>query len=350
MADQETAAKNITIGDRKFTVQGLAHNDPYFRSLDDGFEPDFEALARTFVRADYVCIDIGANIGIKSILLSQIANQGRIIAVEPGPNVARLLEVNIAESGMSNVSVVRAAVSDRVGVLHFAGESAYGHIASSGVEVAATTLADIVTSNNLKRLDFVKIDVEGFEFPILKNSLEIFNEHRSLVLFEFNPWCQMVMGRVNPADLIEWVGANFSHVYVVHKTPDRSFVLGHVENANCLKISEDVLRNGWLVIDLLVTNAEERLSPATTGQSAVRPPQVVHDEPDASKQRIAASMRASMSRRLTAPQPGFASRYPRFVLDVMAFIERRLGRGAALLARNISRVATLRPVIRRTLR
>ena len=169
-----------------------------------------------------------------------------------------------------------------------------------------------------------------------------------LFFSQFNPWCQMVMGKVNPADLIEWVGANFSHVYVVHKTPDRSFVLEHVENANCLKILEDVLRNGWLVIDLLVTNAEERLSPATTGQSAVRPPQVVHDERDASKQRIAASMRASMSRRLTAPQPGFASRYPRFVLDVMAFIERRLGRDAALLARNISRVATLRPVIRRT--
>lgn len=147
MVAQETAAKIITIGDRTFTVQGLGHNDPYFRSLEDGFEPDFEALARTFVRDDYVCIDIGANIGVKSILLSQIANRGRVIAVEPGPNVAPLLEANIAESGLSNVSVMRAAVSDRVGVLHFAGDSAYGHIAASGVEVAATTLADIVTSN-----------------------------------------------------------------------------------------------------------------------------------------------------------------------------------------------------------
>jgi len=247
MVDQETATKRITIGARTFTVQGLGNNDPYFGSLEDAFEPDFEALARTLVRDDYVCIDIGANIGIKSILLSQIASRGRVIAVEPGPNVARLFEANIADSGMSNVSVVRAAVSDRVGVLHFAGDSAYGHIADSGAEVAATTLADIMTSNDLKRLDFVKIDVEGFEFPILKSSLEILNEHRSLVLFEFNPWCQMVMGRFNPADLIELTGANFSHLYVVHKTLNRSFVLEHVESANCLKILEDVLKNGWLV-------------------------------------------------------------------------------------------------------
>jgi FkbM family methyltransferase len=397
MVDQETATKRITIGDRTFTVQGLGNNDPYFRSLEDGFEPEFEALSRTFVRDDYVCIDIGANIGIKSILLSQIASRGRVIAVEPGPNVAQLLEANIADSGMSNVSVVRAAVSDRVGVLHFAGDSAYGHIAASGVEVAATTLADIVTSKGLKRLDFVKIDVEGFEFPILKSSLGTLNEHRSLVLFEFNPWCQMVMGRFNPADLIEWVGANFSHLYVVHKTLNKSFVLEHVENANCLKILEDVLRNGWLVIDLLVTNAEERLSqaiisPTIIGQSAARSPEVADDERNASNQHIAhlsaepdarlsagqvaeaarvaaaeaamnaacarlvimdatlESMRASMSWRLTAPLRGFASRYPRFVRSVLAFIERHpwLGRDAALLVRNIWRIATLRPVIRRT--
>jgi FkbM family methyltransferase len=410
MVDQETATKRITIGDRMFTIQGLGSNDPYFRSLEDGFEPDFEALARTFVRDDYVCIDIGANIGIKSILLAQIASRGRVIAIEPGPNVARLLEVNIAHSGMSNVSVVQAAVSDRVGVLHFAGDSAYGHIAASGAEVAATTLGDIVTSNGLKRLDFVKIDVEGFEFPILKSSLEILNEHRSLVLFEFNPWCQMVMGRFNPADLIEWVGANFSHLYVVHKTLNKSFVLEHVENANCLKILEDVLKNGWLVIDLLVTNAEDRLSqtiiPYTIiAQSDVRSPEVADDELYALNQRIATlnaeldaqrsarqaaeaaqvaaeaamnaaeaarvaaetamnaacarllimdgtleSMHASMSWRLTAPLRGFASRHPRFVQGVLAFIERHpwLGRDAVLLARNIWRIATLRPVIRRT--
>jgi hypothetical protein len=62
------------------------------------------------------------------------------------------------------------------------------------------------------------------------------------------------------------------------------------------------------------------------------------------------SMPASMSWRLTAPLRGFASRYPRFVRGVLAFIERHpwLGRDAALLARNIWRIATLRPVIRRT--
>lgn len=84
----------------------------------------------------------------------------------------------------------------------------------------------------------------------------------------------MVMGRFNPADLIEWVGANFSHIYIVHKTVNKSFVLEHIDNANCLKILHDVLKNGWLVIDLLVTNAEERL----TGQSTIQLPEVMDDE------------------------------------------------------------------------
>ena len=197
----------------------------------------------------------------------------------------------------------------------------------------------------------------------------------------------------NPADLIEWVGANFSHLYVVHKTLNKSFVLEHVENANCLKILEDVLKNGWLVIDLLVTNAEDRLSqtiiPYTIiAQSDARSPEVADDELNALNQRIATlnaeldaqrsarqaaeaaqvaaeaamnaaeaarvaaetamnaacarllimdgtleSMHASMSWRLTAPLRGFASRHPRFVQGVLAFIERHpwLGRDAATI-------------------
>ena len=150
------------------------------------------------------------------------------------------------------------------------------------------------------------------------------------------------MGRFNPADLIEWVGANFSHIYIVHKTVNKSFVLEHVENANCLKILHDVLKNGWLVIDLLVTNAEERL----TGQSAIQLPDVMDDE----RAETLESKRASISWRLTAPLRDFASRHPHFARSVLAFIEQQpwLGRNAALLARNIWRVATLRPVIRRT--
>jgi GT2 family glycosyltransferase/glycosyltransferase involved in cell wall biosynthesis len=61
-------------------------------------------------------------------------------------------------------------------------------------------------------------------------------------------------------------------------------------------------------------------------------------------------MRASMSWRVTAPLRGFASRHPHFVRGVLAFIARHpwLGRDAILLVRNAWRLATLRPIVRRT--
>ena len=61
-------------------------------------------------------------------------------------------------------------------------------------------------------------------------------------------------------------------------------------------------------------------------------------------------MRASMSWRVTAPLRGFASRHPQFVRGALAFIARHpwLGRDAVLLVRNVWRLATLRPIVRRT--
>ena len=56
-----------------------------FPIVEDRFEPDFEAPARAFVRDDYVRIDIGGNIGMKTILLSQIAQRGHVVAMEAGP-------------------------------------------------------------------------------------------------------------------------------------------------------------------------------------------------------------------------------------------------------------------------
>jgi GT2 family glycosyltransferase len=61
-------------------------------------------------------------------------------------------------------------------------------------------------------------------------------------------------------------------------------------------------------------------------------------------------MRASMSWRVTAPLRGFARRHPHLVRRVIAFIARHpgLGRNTILLLRNLWRLTTLRPIVRRT--
>jgi FkbM family methyltransferase len=150
---------------------------------------------------DYVCADVGANLGIKTLLLAQYVPNGRVIAIEAAPTVAKLLETNIGRSDMKNITIVKTAIGDADGTTRFVDASAYGHIsARGGVEIPIQRLSTLVSDLNLSRLDFVKMDVEGYEFPILRNSIESLNKFRSVILLEFNSWCQVALSDVNPKE------------------------------------------------------------------------------------------------------------------------------------------------------
>ena len=120
------------------------------------------------------------------------------------------------------------------------------------------TLSDVISDLALKKIDFIKIDVEGFEFPILRNSLNLINEHKSLVLFEFNSWCQLAFSNINPREFIEWIIKNFSYVYYLSKG-NLSFEQIRNKEEDVLKFLYNNLINDGCVTDILVTNEISRI-------------------------------------------------------------------------------------------
>ena len=56
-------------------------------------EPEFTHFCRSFVRPDYVCLDVGASIGVKSLIIAAHAVRGKVVAIEPGPTIGKLLEL-----------------------------------------------------------------------------------------------------------------------------------------------------------------------------------------------------------------------------------------------------------------
>jgi FkbM family methyltransferase len=209
----------------------------------------------------HVCADVGANIGMKSLLLSQYVPHGRVLAIEPAPTIVSLLEQNIARSGYPNITVVNTAIGDSNGTVCFTENSAYGHICDEGVEVPVRRLSSLTTELQLQRLDFVKIDVEGYEFPILRSSLDLLNHHQSLVLFEFNAWCQIALASVNPKEFAEWIFGHFSNVFRVHRGVRGDDYLERLSADGALHFLHTNLVHDRVISDLLITNFEGRLSP-----------------------------------------------------------------------------------------
>ena len=80
------------------------------------YEPSKMAVAAELTSTGAIVFDIGANVGIYTLLFSARAGQsGRVVAFEPSPRNVAYLKQHLTLNDASNVEVVEAAVSDAVG-------------------------------------------------------------------------------------------------------------------------------------------------------------------------------------------------------------------------------------------
>jgi FkbM family methyltransferase len=155
------------------------------------FERSELELCRRYVSRDSTVLDIGANIGLHSIYFSNLATEGCVLALEPDLDTFDLLRRNV--SRRRNVVPLNLAISDKGGVVEFfhASDSAYSSLKDTKrtaiaktVRVPCMTLDDVVAALRLKRVDFVKIDVEGFEFNVLEGMTKIISNFHPVIFCE----------------------------------------------------------------------------------------------------------------------------------------------------------------------
>ena len=125
-------------------------------------------------------VDIGANVGLYSLhARSAAARAGlplRAVAVEPQPEMLRRLRFNIEASGAgAEIMVCPWAVTGTPRIVHIDAEAAnFGtgrivdHGGGSTIEVAGRPLVDALEEAGLDRIDVLKMEIEGAEFPALE--------------------------------------------------------------------------------------------------------------------------------------------------------------------------------------
>lgn len=126
------------------------------------------------IQPDATVLDIGSHIGVFSTWAARQAPDGRVIAYEAARANYRLLEENKHLNSLDNLSTHHLAVYDRAGTFDLyqpGGNGALGSILQQTCAfremVTSVTLADVFDQHGLTRVDFLKIDVEGAEYPIL---------------------------------------------------------------------------------------------------------------------------------------------------------------------------------------
>jgi FkbM family methyltransferase len=138
------------------------------------WEPAVSRFMREAIKPGAIVADIGANIGYYTLRLSRaVGPEGRVYAVEPGPAIRARLEDALARNAITNVTVIPYGISDRSERRAFEqasanlGASKFGEVSEDGIELRR--LADVIPAEDLARLSFIKLDVEGMEAPVMRD-------------------------------------------------------------------------------------------------------------------------------------------------------------------------------------
>lgn len=144
-----------------------------------------------------VCLDIGANVGNYSLLLLDHLDCV-VYAMEPMPASFGSLQ-ELSQHKPDKLIPINAAASNEIGVAQIFFTSTYSETATldarvlragaptSTLDIATTTVDALVTSQKLSRIDFIKIDTEGYEREVLLGMQNTIEQLRpKYIQFEFN--------------------------------------------------------------------------------------------------------------------------------------------------------------------
>jgi FkbM family methyltransferase len=160
------------------------------------FDPNEFAFLEKFLQPGMVVVDAGANEGLYSLFAAK-HGAGLVLAFEPSAREQVRLKANIDRNALTNVTVCGIALGDRdvEAVLHIAtsvnaGQNTLGAFAYPGISllrderVEVRTLDGIFAEKCLKRLDLLKMDVEGAETGLIKGADAVIRLHRPVLLLE----------------------------------------------------------------------------------------------------------------------------------------------------------------------
>ncbi len=195
------------------SLQGLLYYYGYY-------ERDLTRFIESIIRPGSVMVDVGANIGTFTLLAASLG--ATCYSFEASPTVCATLRRNIALNEFGNITVRECAVSDHTGEASFflyedvgknnsCGQSAFfrrgpGREIKVPLETLDSALSD------LTRVDFIKTDVEGADFLVLRGANAILERFHPVLAIEATEELANKLG----GSVAEILDLLFGHGYQVY--------------------------------------------------------------------------------------------------------------------------------------
>ncbi|MEY4681931.1 MAG: FkbM family methyltransferase [Alphaproteobacteria bacterium] len=165
------------------------------------FRPEVSRLINRMLRPGQVAIDIGANVGMHSVIMAnRVGPTGHVVVFEPDPHPMGRLRRNMALNGIDWVTTVEAAVSARSETRTFyLHDDTIGNFANASlvaanvgkqtasVEMQVVSIDEWMRDNPLPRVDVVKLLAQGEEYNALQGMRGLIERDRPKIFFLYEP-------------------------------------------------------------------------------------------------------------------------------------------------------------------
>ena len=194
---------DIRLGDVVLRVRDVSGSTSIMTFTEELYH-DIYGLQQLDLKAGDVFIDVGANVGFVSMYVAKRYPDAKIIAFEPAPETFQILQKNLAENGIENVTAVNNAVNADgrpLELLIMPGDSGASNAFASDavverfkrdmggtiVTVEATTLDRVFDAYDIARCAVLKLDCEGAEYEILRQTNVLERIGRVVMELHINP-------------------------------------------------------------------------------------------------------------------------------------------------------------------
>ncbi|MDB5145706.1 MAG: hypothetical protein JWQ66_4419 [Mucilaginibacter sp.] len=186
------------LSDEDIAIYATAESYVEWTILSTGtYENEINKLIRISLKNGENALDIGGNIGLQSIRMSQcVGETGKVYAFEPLTYLQKKFSNNLSLNKVNNVTLFPFALADEESEADFTindkswnqGAFSLGN-KNEGFEkqrVIIKVADNISEIQALDSLHLIKIDVEGFEYQVLKGLKQTLNKHKPRIIFEYD--------------------------------------------------------------------------------------------------------------------------------------------------------------------
>jgi FkbM family methyltransferase len=163
---------------------GLRHME--FNGTNDRLQLEF---ILENLKEKYCFFDVGASYGYYGLNVGNAQPLSEVYCFEAVPTTFRYLLRNIEYNNIKNVRAIPEAVDEKNGMVHVTNNNFGSDYVAIGKnenteECASVSLDYYVTKNNINKVDYIKIDVEGAELLVLNGAQELIKKFKPIIQVE----------------------------------------------------------------------------------------------------------------------------------------------------------------------